>query len=161
MKKTSLWPALALVPLLAACAPTIPLPAPASSQPSESATTPVDGSSPSDSAGSPSASTGALSLKEGCEKFNSLDEKLAGLQPTDKKGLLDLWDEFDRASDAVPYDLQGLYKSMSIVVLAYQGKAAGEGDGPSKQDKDLVSQHFLRASGLCSPEGVTLTLKVL
>jgi len=154
MKKTNLWTTLALMPLLAACAPTAPAPAPATSEPAESATTPADEASSS-------GSSGSLSMKEGCEKFNALDEKLAALQPTDKKGLLDLWGEFDQASDAVPYDLQGLYKSMSIVVLGYQGKAAGQGGGPSKQDKDLVSEHFLRASGLCTPEGVTLTLKVL
>jgi len=156
MKKKLIWPAVALIPLLAACSPTVPAPATGQStgSPTDSPATPADETSPS-------AGSGGLSLKEGCEKFNTLDEKLAALQPTDKKGLLDLWGEFDQAAKDVPYDLQGLYKSMSIVVLGYQGKAAGQGDGPSKQDKDLVSEHFLRAAGLCTPEGVTLTLKVL
>jgi hypothetical protein len=140
---------------LTACSVTTPAPEGATS------TTNSITSSAAPSQASPSRSAGtsapqAGKVKEGCELFNSLFAEYRASEPT-SNAYEEIYSKAWKAKDAYTGNLRGLFSSLSALTISHSA-VVEKGGQPDQVTKDAVRDAVFANAGVCTAEGVTLTL---
>jgi hypothetical protein len=160
LKKILAAAAIASLAGLVACSVSTPVPESTTSTQAPTASAPASPqASPSRSSGQSSTASAAPQAggaKEACELFNSMFAEYRASPPT-SNAYEDIYTKAAKARTAYTGNLRALFSSLAAMAISHSS-VVEQGGEPDQVTKDAVRDAVFANAGVCTAEGVTLTL---